>query len=103
MECPSWVTNEQEWTDLCVQIAARSRELLDRRLGVIDAARQLSALGYSVRAERDPDFNTFVAIDCESDHLPIGRVRREWAPDALERKDAEIRVVEERWRDKALN
>jgi len=78
MERPLWVTNEEEWLSLCRQIAARSRDLLDSRLGIIDAARALQALGHSVRAESDPDFITFTAIDSESDHLPIGSVRREW-------------------------
>ena len=103
MERPAWVTNEQKWTTHCRKIRARSRDLLDGRLGVIEAARELSKLGFWLRAQNDPDFTTFVAIDSESDHLPVGGVRREWAPDALQRKDAEIRIVEERWRDEALN
>ena len=87
---------------ICVFRSRPDHATCDGRLGVVDAARQLSALGHSVRAERDPDFTTFVAIDSESDHLPVGRVRREWAPDALQRKDAEIHIVEERWREEAL-
>src|SRR5690348_1498703 len=102
MERPAWVTNEEEWTELCREITARSRDLLESRLGILEVARQLVALGHSVRAEHDPDFITFTAIDSESDHLPVGSFRREWAPDALERKDAEIRALEERWRDDAF-
>jgi hypothetical protein len=80
-----------------------SRELLEGRLGVIEAARELSRLRYDVGAESDPDFIMFVAIDSETDHLPIGTVRREWTPDALEAKDREIREYEERSREEAYN
>ncbi len=102
MKRPAWVTNEEEWTKLCCQISARSADLLEKRLGIVDAARQLSALGHSVRASDDADFTTFTAIDSESDHLPIGAVRREWAPDALRQKEAEIHAIEDRWRDAAF-
>lgn len=37
----------------------------------------------------------FVAIDSETDHLPVGTVRRDWAPEALEEKNREIREYEE--------
>jgi hypothetical protein len=63
---------------------------------------ELCALAHSVRADDDPDFITFTAIDSESDHLPIGEVRREWAPDVLEKKDVEIRAVEDSWREGAF-
>jgi hypothetical protein len=54
-----------------------------------------------VRADEDPDFTTFIGIDSESDHLPIGIVRREWASDALAEKDRDIRELEDRWREAA--
>lgn len=38
----------------------------------------------------DADLRTFVAIESETDSLPVGEVRKLWAPDALERKDVEI-------------
>ena len=103
MERPPWVTNEEEWIGWCRQIAAKSRDLLENRLGVLEVARQLVALGHSVRAEHDPDFMTFTAIYSESVDLPLGSVRREWAPDALGRKDAEIHALEKRWRDDAFS
>jgi len=40
----------------------------------------------------------FIGIDSETDHLPVGKVREHWAADALEAKDAEITIAEERWK-----
>lgn len=75
--------------------------LLEGRIGVIEASRELNHLRFEVDAENDPDFITFVAIDSETDHLPVGTVRRDWGPDALEAKDRESREYEEASREDA--
>jgi len=64
--------------------------------------RQLCALAHSLRAEGDPDFITFSAIHSESDHFPVGVDRSHRAADALQRKDAERRALEQRWYSAAL-
>ena len=79
-----------------------SRDVLDGRAGIVVAARQLCALAHSVRAEGDPDFITFSAIHSESDNLPVGVDCSHWAADALQRKDAERRALEQRWYSAAL-
>ena len=43
-------------------------------------------------------FIPFVAIDSETDDLPIGAVRDLWQPDALARKDLEISRCEQLYR-----
>jgi len=101
MERPVWATNEQQWTTHCRKVRARARDLLEGRLGVIASAREFVRLAHWVRADEDPDFTTFIGIDSESDHLPIGIVRREWASDALAEKDRDIRELEDRWREAA--
>ena len=66
-------------------------------LSPILAAREL--LGLMVRLDvprEDPDFATFVLIESETDALPVGPERREWAPDALERLAVDI-ARSERW------
>jgi len=102
MKRPAWVTNEQKWNTHCRKIRARSRDLLEGRLGVTNAAIELSKLGFWVRADDDPDFTVFTAIGSECTHLPVGSVRTEWAADALQEKDAELRALEDRWRQRAL-
>ena len=102
MEPPAWVTNEQSWRRNCRRIVARCGDLLDGRIGVIAAAQQLSKLRHWVRADDDPDFQIFIAIESESDHLPTGNERQHWAPDALKTKDVEIREIEEFHRAGAL-
>jgi hypothetical protein len=91
------VTNRQK-------IAKVAQGILDGRINIIAGARQIRGLccGHVGLDERDPDLNTFVSIDSETDDLPIGDVRRYWAPDALARKEVEIARYEAKFRELAL-
>jgi len=79
-----------------------ARGLISGRVGVIEGCRELSSLKYAFGDSFTQDFRPFVAIDRETDHLPIGAVRREWNPDALARKDIEIARCEELYRPQVI-
>jgi hypothetical protein len=75
-------------------VEAASR-FLDNGAGVIDTARTLCALRSVLVGDALSDaWRTFVAIDSETDHLPVGAERLNWAAGALTEKDIEIRRVE---------
>ena len=101
MKRPDWATNEYQWRANCEEIVERSQNLLDGRLGVIQAARGLTRLAFGVRAEEDEDFMLFRVIDSESDALPTGVERDQWSATALEREDARIAAFEDNWRAQA--
>jgi hypothetical protein len=86
------------------QVAQIAQDILEGRVGVIVGARQISRFcgGHLGLDERDPDLNTFVGIDSETDDLPIGDARQYWAPDVLAVKDAEIARCEVMFREPAL-
>lgn len=51
---------------------------------LLDGCHLLAALGDGVGVPGDdPDFRMFSLIESETDALPIGPIRKEWAPDAL--------------------
>ena len=83
-------------------IRARALDLVEGRLSVIESARVLSKLTYWSGLDTDPDLVTFVAIDSETDTLPVGEVRKYWAAHALEREDVEIAKAEELYRAQRL-
>ena len=85
-----------------VQILDVAKELIGGRLGVIAASRELSRLRHDVEPQLDEILLTFAGIDSETDALPIGRVRKEWNRDALDRKDREIAEAERFYRDSAM-
>ena len=83
-------------------IVAIARKILAGEMGLIEGTRELVRLRSDVSDDLDPDFMYFVALESETDHLPIGSVRAEWAPEALREKDAEIRAYEAAERDDAV-
>jgi hypothetical protein len=72
------------------RVAQCAQRLLDGQIGVVEAAHRIGAFSEEDLAvdQFDPDFFTFVLIRSETDALPVGDVRRHWAPDALVKKDA---------------
>jgi hypothetical protein len=71
------------------KVVAIARALLASKIGVIETARQINAFrGDRVGLDEfDPDFVTFLAIESETDDLPVDESRSHWAPDALAQKD----------------
>lgn len=89
---------------LAQQIALTCRQMLSRQLGVVAASRQIKSLVFRLHGEKfvHEMFGLFIAIDSETDHLPVGPERRHWAAQALASKDAEIHRYEESWRQDAF-
>ena len=102
MDRPSWVRNEADWLADCAAIAQCALDLIEGRAAVIETARAMQQLAFKVRDEQDPNFTVFLAIYSESDALPVGEGRKNWAPSALGREDAKIESLEQRWRQRAL-
>ena len=96
------IHNIPQWEEHCRTIRARALDLIEGRLGVIEAARVIAKLGYWTSLREDPDVAAFVAIDSETDSLPLGEVRKLWADHALVRLDAEIEKAEGFYRQSAL-
>ncbi|MET3244725.1 hypothetical protein C8K18_11387 [Paraburkholderia sp. GV068] len=102
MKIPPGVTNEELWRKHCRKIRARALDLLEGRLGVIEAARAMLQLAYWTKVEGEPEFLLFRAIASATDDLPVGSVRAYWAADALEREDVRIDAAEKLWNEKAV-
>ena len=89
---------------LAHEIVLTCRQMLSRQLGVLAASRQIKSLAFRLHGDRfvHEMFGLFIAIDSETDHLPVGPERRHWAADALASKDVEIHRYEESWRQDAF-
>src|SRR3954462_8714372 len=85
-------------------VAQVAQAILDGRISIIAGARQIRRFcgRHAGVDEHDPDLNTFVGIDSETDDLPIGDIRQYWAPDALAQKDLEIALCEAIYRESAM-
>ena len=94
--------------DRCASESERQRvreiaqEVLDRRTTILEAVRKLYPLAHTDAIANEGDRTLVIAIESETDDLPIGEVRKLWAPYALEAKDAEVARCEELWKPQFL-
>jgi hypothetical protein len=70
---------------------------------ILEAVRQLFVLAHTDAIADEADRILIIAIESETDHLPVGEVRKYWASDALQAKETEIARTETLWRDKFLD
>jgi hypothetical protein len=84
------------------KVVAVCEAILKEEIGVIAGSRRLKGLGYELCGDRDEDFIAFVAIDSETDHLPVDWERRNWSAEALERKDKENAMAEAFYKEMAV-
>ncbi|HVR64908.1 MAG TPA: DUF2489 domain-containing protein [Polyangia bacterium] len=99
----SALPSETEIQAARAEVVNLARRVLSGDLSILLAARELSRLRFSVGGDEwDPDFIQFVAIDSETDHLPVGQARQHWASEALVEKDEEIARAEAWARDGGL-
>jgi hypothetical protein len=81
-----------------------AEQLIGGEIGVIAASRAMHSLQHVVEGTW-PDMADvlllFVAIDSETDALPIGSVREMWHPSTAELEDRKVAQVEGRWRQRA--
>ena len=76
--------------------------VLDGRITVLEGARALVPLAHTDAIANVEDRRFIIGIESETDHLPVGEVRKLWAPDALKEKDVEIARAEALYRSDFL-
>lgn len=86
---------EGDQTAIGEEILQIAQRFLDGKIGVIEVSRLLVSVESSLsKDDKILDIMFFVAIDSETDHLPIGSVRAHWDPQRLIEKDKEFEAVE---------
>ena len=87
------------WRDPAIGRALdTAHRFLSGEMGVIDASRVLSSMRHEFSASIAELFIPFVAVDSETDHLPIGAGRADWSDASLQVKDIEIAACEDAYR-----
>lgn len=99
---PATIRNLQLWQKHRRKVRALAQRIIDGKVGIIEGSRQILLYQTWLHAREDETFDVFRAIDSETGHLPIGKVRDHWSPDALKEKDKEIKEVEDFYRESAI-
>jgi hypothetical protein len=79
-----------------------AQAVLDGRTTVLEAVRELVSLAHTDAIADVEDRRLIIGIESETDNLPVGEVRKLWAPSALRMKDVEIARCEELYRPQFL-
>lgn len=79
------------------RLVSLAQTILDGNLSFFEGAPRVLAIKRHLSgiAERDPDFDVFVAIQSETDHLPLEAQRPLWDPSALTALESEFKRTEE--------
>src|ERR1700749_1305835 len=79
------------------RLVSLAQAILGGSLSFLEGAIQVLAVKSQLRrvADRDQDFDVFLLIQSETDHLPLEEQRPLWAPEALERLKSEFNESEE--------
>jgi hypothetical protein len=80
-----------------------SEAVSEGRITILEAARELVSLAHTDAIASEEDRKLIIAIESETDDLPIGDVRKLWAPDALQAKQPEIERAEALWKTEFLD
>jgi hypothetical protein len=72
-------------------------QVVNGEVGIIAGSRVLLRLGHELVPDTrvDPDFVVFLALDSETDHLPLEDERHNWEPAAFAQKQLEVARLEE--------
>ena len=79
-----------------------AKAVLDGRTTILEAVRELVSLAHTDAIATEADRTLIIVIESETDSLPIGEVRKLWAPDALQAKEPEIERAEALWKTEFL-
>ena len=79
------------------RLVSLAQAMLDGDLSFLEGAVQVLAIKSRLSgiADRDPDFDAFVAIQSETDHLPREAQRSLWSSSALDALEPEFRRTDE--------
>jgi hypothetical protein len=92
----AYMTHDEYVRETRRRILRAAEAMLDGRLSFIEGARRINLLRLDAEfAHTDPDLQPFIAIDSETDNLPIGEDRKFWTPDALAKLQPDIDYSED--------
>jgi hypothetical protein len=95
MKHENWY-NEEYMSAKRHEVVEKASSLIKRSIDFLAGVRDLKNLKYEVSDDDfDPDFMLFVAIDTETDHIPVGKLRDSCSVSWLEKCDNEIEKVKE--------
>lgn len=81
---------------LRVEAVRHAKALLANQSEFLVAIRHLSCLRHEIgTSSSDEDFNIFLVIDSDTDHLPAGEAKSLCSPEWLQKSEAEVKKIQD--------
>jgi hypothetical protein len=97
-----WNHNPAKFLKECKRLRALCQRIIDGEESVIEGSRKMVTYRFWMKEEGNIGWSIFTGVSSESDHLPLGAVRRHWAADALKQKDERIMKLENFYRENVI-
>jgi hypothetical protein len=81
-----------------IRVVALARKILADEMGIVEGCRALVRLNGALDSRDERLFLPFIAVESETDHLPLGEARLLWQPEALARKEQAAEIYLEKVR-----
>ena len=94
-----WNHNPAKFVKECKRLRALSKRIIDGEESIIEGSRNMVGYMFRMKENKNDLWKIFRAVDTKSHHLPIGPVRQYWEQNALEKKDKEIKQLEDFYRN----
>ena len=99
MKHDNWY-NEEYMNAKRKEVVKMARDLLEGEIDFLSGVRGLKSFKHEVSDDDfDLDFLVFVAIDSETDHIPLPELRESCSKSWLKECDKEVKEIEERNRE----
>ena len=95
--------SHEEYTERQVQrLLTTAKAVHNATLGIVLGSREIARLVRALDLQDEQVARPFIAVDSETDHLPVGPERAHWSAEALAEKDTEIAEYESEARERIL-
>ena len=84
MQPTEYITAKKE------ELVAVAAAMIEGNLNLIEGVRKIASLRYKIEDPTNKIFTYFIAVDSETDHLPLGSMRVHCAPEYLKQADDEM-------------
>src|SRR3990172_6185804 len=91
------VTNEDKELieEARTRLMKTAEGILDGSIGIVEGCRMMNEFIEFAELNIDEDDRvTFQSVESQTDHIPVGEVRKLWNEEALKKKDEEIKKIE---------
>lgn len=89
-----WNNDSTKFVKECKRLCMLCNRIMNGQESIISGCIKMSQYRFWMKEEDNSNWDIFMIVSSDTDHLPIGDVREYWSTYALKEKDLEIGKIE---------